>query len=474
MTKKTKIVCTIGPATASQEMLEGLLEDGMNIMRLNFSHGDFEEHEARVKNLRAAMEKTGLKAGILQDLAGPKIRIGNFKTESITLKEGQHFTLTIDEIEGDETRVSINYPHLPQEVAPGHIIFLHDGKKKLEVVEVNGNEVLTKVLIGGDIKGKRGVNLPDSDLSISCLTEKDRKDLMFGIKHNVDFFALSFVRRPEDIDELRKILKENGSEAKIIAKIETPQAIKNIDEVVEKADGLMVARGDLAIEIPAEKVPFAQKMMIQKCIAAGKPVITATQMLESMINSPVPTRAEVSDVANAILDGTDAIMLSEETTLGGYPREAVRMMSRVAKEVEANYPEREIVHGLGKGNTAVTDSITGSVVKTAHDVGAKAIIALTHSGFTARMVSRHKPQMPIFSISSEEKTINQLCLSFGCMPLHHKDPKSVDDAVDMVRKICIEKEIAKAGDKVIIVAGEHGKDEKNSPMEANMILVETI
>ena len=472
--KKTKIVCTIGPATESQEMLEGLLEAGMNIMRLNFSHGDFEEHERRVKNLRAAMEKTGLRAGILQDLAGPKIRIGNFKTESITLKEGQHFTLTIDDIEGDETRVSINYPHLPQEVAPGHIIFLHDGKKKLEVVEVNGNEVLTKVLIGGDIKGKRGVNLPDSDLSISCLTEKDRKDLMFGIKHNVDFFALSFVRRPEDIDELRKILKENGSEAKIIAKIETPQAIKNIDEVVAKADGLMVARGDLAIEIPAEKVPFAQKMMIQKCNAAGKPVITATQMLESMINSPVPTRAEVSDVANAILDGTDAIMLSEETTLGGYPREAVRMMSRVAKEVEASYPEREIIHTPGKGKTDVTDSITGSVVKTAHDVGAKAIIALTHSGFTARMISRHKPNMPIFSLSSDEKTLNQVCVSFGCVPLYNKDPKSVDDAFDMVKKLCLEKEIAKVGDKVVIVAGEHGKDEKNSPREANMILVETI
>ena len=245
---------------------------------------------------------------------------------------------------------------------------------------MNGNDVLCKILIGGEIKGKRGVNLPDSDLSISCLTEKDKKDLEFGVENDVDFFALSFVRKPADIDELREILKNKGSKAKIIAKIETPQAIQNIDEIIEKADGLMVARGDLAIEIPAEKVPFAQKEMIRKCNDAGKPIITATQMLESMIHSPVPTRAEVSDVANAILDGTDAIMLSEETTLGNFPIEAVNMMSKVAKEVEANYPEREIIHSTNQNINVVTDSITGSAVKMAHNTNAKAIICLTHSG----------------------------------------------------------------------------------------------
>ncbi len=471
MTKKTKIVCTIGPATESQEMLEKLLEAGMNVMRLNFSHGDFAEHGQRVKNLKEALKQTGKRAGILQDLAGPKIRIGNFKTEFITLKEGDHFTLTTDDIEGDETRVHINYPHLPTEVAPGHIIFLHDGKKKLEVLEVSGNDVLCKVLVGGEIKGRRGVNLPDSDLSISCLTEKDRNDIAFGLEHDVDFFALSFVRKPEDIDELRKILQSKGSKAKIIAKIETPQAINKIDEIIEKADGLMVARGDLAIEIPAEKVPFAQKEMIRKCNDAGKPIITATQMLESMINSPVPTRAEVSDVTNAILDGTDAIMLSEETTLGSYPVEAVKMMSRIAKEVEENFHERIVIHSKTK-TEAVTDAITESAVRTAHDIKAKAIMCLTQTGFTTRMISRHKPMMPIFSLSANEKTINQSCLSFGAIPLHIDKWHSVNEAFEAVRQICLDNKIAIEGDRVVIVAGAH--TEAHTLKETNMILVETI
>lgn len=472
--KKTKIVCTIGPATESEEMLEKLLKEGMNVMRLNWSHGDFEEHERRVLNLKEASKKTGLRAAILQDLAGPKIRIGDFTTESIVLKEGSIFTLTTDKIEGDEKRVHINYPNLSKEVERGHTIFLHDGKKKLEVVEINGNDVVCKVLIGGEIKGKRGVNLPDSDISISALTEKDKKDLEFGLKHDVDFIALSFVRKSEDIDELREILNKGGSRAKIIAKIETPQAVKNIDEILSKADGLMVARGDLAIEIPAEKVPFVQKTLVKKCNDLGKPCIIATQMLESMINSPVPTRAEVSDIANSILDGTDAIMLSEETTLGKYPVEAVKVMTRVAKEVEENYPERPIAHQGERGETAVTDSITGSVVKTAHDVGAKAIVALTGTGFTARMISRHKPMMPIFALSSEEKTVNQMNLSFGCIPVLTDSWKTTSEAMHIVRQICLEKNIAQKGESVVLVAGAHEDNEKDPKKETNMLLVETI
>lgn len=471
MTKKTKIVCTIGPATESQEMLENLLNAGMNVMRINFSHGDFAEHQKKVDNLKAAMSATGLPAAVLQDLGGPKIRIGNFKEGKTVLVPGSTFTLTTEEIDGDDSKVSINYKNLPKEVAPGHTIFLHDGKKKLEVVEVKGNEVICTVIVGGEIKDRRGVNLPDSDLSISSLTDKDKKDLEFGIKNNVDYMALSFVRRPEDIIELREILDKAGSKTKIIAKIETPQAVKNIDEIIEKADGLMVARGDLAIEIPAEKVPFAQKAMIKKCNDAGKVVITATQMMESMIHSPVPTRAEVSDVANAILDGTDAVMLSEETTLGEYPIESVKVMARVAKEMESNYPEREIVHTPGVGKTDTTDSITGSVVKTAHDIGAKAIVALTGTGFTARMISRHKPRMPIFALSSNEKTYNQLCLSFGCIPVKIDEWKSVAESMEIVRKICLEKEIAKSGDRVVVAAGAH---DSHNPKETNMLLVETI
>jgi len=446
----------------------------MNMMRLNFSHGDFEEHGKRIKNLRSILEKTGQKVAILQDLAGPKIRIGNFKTESIILKEGQNFILTIDQIEGDEEKVHVNYPNLPKEVLPGHIIYLHDGKKKLEVLKIEGNNVICRVLVGGEIKGRRGVNLPDSDISIGCLTEKDREDLKFGIENNVDFIALSFVRKPEDIDELRKILKEKGSEIKIIAKIETPQAVKNIDEIINRADGIMVARGDLAIEIPAEKVPFTQKEIIRKCNDAGKPVITATQMLESMIQSSIPTRAEVSDIANAILDGTDAIMLSEETTLGKYPVEAVKVMTRIAHEIEGNYPERLIVHSSKNSKTDVTDSVTSSVVKTAHDVGAKAIIALTHTGFTARMISRHKPKMPIFALSSNEKSVNQTALSFGCVPILIDDWKTVAEAYEIVQKICLERKIAKTGDRVILAAGAHSLSDTNPTKETNMLLVETI
>jgi pyruvate kinase len=418
----------------------------------------------------------------LQDLGGPKIRIGNFKTESITLKKGATFTITTDDIEGDETKVSVNYPLLPKEVEKGHIIFLHDGKKKLEVLEVNGNDVVCKVLIGGDIKGRRGVNLPDSDLSIKSLTEKDRADLEFGLKNNVDFFALSFVRRPSDITELREILKSRGSDAGIIAKIETPQAIDNIDEIIALSDGLMVARGDLAIEVPFEKVPRLQKMMIEKCNAAGKPIITATQMLESMIKSSVPTRAEVSDVANAILDGTDAIMLSEETTLGEYPVDAVSVMTKVARETEKNYPEKISVRAKSNLNVKnadvkkevdldVVDSITSSVVKTAHDVNAKVIVALTDSGFTARMVSRHRPQSLILSLSPNERTSQKLALSFGCIPVTIPRYDNLTQVFEIVKKHCLEIGIAKEGDRVVVAVGAPF----NTPnVTTNMLLVETL
>lgn len=468
--KKTKIVATIGPATESVKMLEKLLLAGMDVMRLNFSHGDFEEHGHRVNNLKEAMKLTSKRAAILQDLSGPKIRIGEFANDSIELVEGQTFTLTTDEIKGDSERVHINYPNLPKEVSIGHIIYIQDGKKKLKVIEVRGNQVICEVLVGGKLGGKKGVNLPDSELTISCLTEKDRKDIEFGIKNDVDFFALSFVRKPEDIDELREIILSKGSKAKIIAKIETPQAVKFIDEILLKADGIMVARGDLAIEVPTEKVPMIQKTIIKKCNDLGKPCITATQMLESMIKSPVPTRAEVSDVANAIIDGTDAIMLSEETTLGEYPVEAVKVMSKIAREIESNYPERPVVHSPLNGASAVTDSITSSVVEIAHNIGAKAIIAMTGSGFTARMISRHRPKAPIFALSSNEKTVNQMCLSFGCRSIVINDWKTVQEAFEIVRSICLQDKIAKKGERVVIAAGAFSSENR----ETNMVLVETI
>ena len=472
-TKKTKTVCTIGPATESQAMLEKLLIAGMNVMRLNFSHGDFVEHQARVNNLKKAVKATGIPAATLQDLAGPKIRIGNFNTESVNLEEGQKFTITTNDIVGDETRVSINYPLFPKEVKKGHIVFLHDGKKKLEVVEVKGKEVICKVLVGGDIKGRRGVNLPDSDLSVAALTDKDRKDLEFGIKNKVDFFALSFVRNASDIIELRTILNSKKSKAKIIAKIETPQALRNIDEILALADGIMVARGDLAIEIPAEQVPRAQKMLIEKANRAGKPVITATQMLESMIKSPVATRAEVSDIANAILDGTDAVMLSEETTLGDFPVEAVEVMSRVALEVESGmlkerFFSTEELHPTSP--LGVGESVTGSAVRTADRVGAKYLVSFTNSGQSARMLSRYKPAQPLYVFTPNEVTYRQSMLSWGTRPLLVKKTTDFGEVLDIVRDYFLKQKLAKKGDRVVISTCQpFGKG-----LETNMLLVEII
>lgn len=467
--KKTKIVCTIGPATESQEKLEKLLQAGMNVMRLNFSHGDFNEHQNRVNNLKKASAKVGLPAAILQDLAGPKIRIGMFKTESVMLKEGAKFTITTDKIEGDETRVSVNYPNFAKEVKKGHIVFLHDGRKKLEVLDVKGNDVICKVLVGGDIKGKRGVNLPDSDLTISALTEKDRTDLEFGIKNKVDFYALSFVRRPEDITELRTILNAKKSRAKIVAKIETPQALVNIDGILDLVDGVMVARGDLAIEIPAEKVPAAQKMLIRKCNERGLPVITATQMLESMIKAPVPTRAEVSDVANAIMDGTDAIMLSEETTLGDFPVEAVKLMTRVAQQVEAGLMKPQLLAPDTAG-VSVAESITASAVRTADRVGAKFLASFTLGGASARLISRHKPSQPIVVFTPDEVTLRQSILSWGTTPVLTKKTADWNEMSKTVRDHFVKSKLAKKGDKVVMASAlPFGKS-----TGVNMLLVETI
>jgi pyruvate kinase len=472
--KKTKIVATIGPSTSSEEKLAALLKAGLDVARLNFSHGDFAEHQIKVDNLHSAIAKTGIQCAILQDLAGPKIRIGDFKVGSIVLKEGQEFTLTTNEAEGDETRVSVNYPKFAQEVSKGHTVFLHDGRLQLEVIDVKGNDVVCKVIVGGEIKGRRGVNLPHSELSIASMTEKDHSDIEFGIKNQVDFFALSFVRRPSDVEELRNVLNARKCRAKIIVKIETPQALANIDEILKLTDGVMVARGDLAIEIPAENVPIAQKMIISKCNDLGKPVITATQMLESMIDSPVPTRAEVSDIANAIFDGTDAIMLSEETALGQFPVESVKMMARVALKVESDHlytkteKAKRHMKGLALG---VVDAVTSEAVDVADRTGAKCIVALTHSGFTAAMVARYKPAQPLIAFTPDEIIARQLLLSYGCIPTINKNSLTFNDAMEEVRKFVLENKVAKKGDKVVVVAGApfntHG-------VETNLMLVETV
>jgi len=453
--KKTKIVCTIGPATESEKVLGELVGAGMNVMRLNFSHGDFAEHQVRVNNIRNIIKKTGKPIAILQDLAGPKIRIGEFEKGLTILKEGAKFTLTTDKIVGNDEKVSINYPMLPKEVKVGDHILLHDGKKALLVTEIKGNDVICKVTVGGEIKSRRGVNLPDSDLSVSSITEKDRKDIAFGLKNKVDYFALSFVRRPADITELKDILAKAKSDARIIAKIETPQALKNIDEIIKLSDGIMVARGDLAVEIPAEEVPLVQKMLIQKCNQAGKPVITATQMLESMINSPVPTRAEVSDVANAILDGTDAIMLSEETTLGQFPVKAVQMMTRIAEKIESDSQYRTLVTSRKYSDPIkrTSDALGNGAMEVAKESGAKVIVALTDRGFAARMISRYKPEQKILALTPNEKTRNWLALSYGCSTVVCKKFGQINEAIKEAKALTLKSKMAVKGDKIVIVFG---------------------
>jgi len=476
--KKTKIVATIGPASESEEMLTSLTKAGMNVCRLNFSHGSHDEHAVRLKNIRRVATRLNTPIAILQDLSGPKIRIGDFYQERVMLKNGSIFTLTTKSCIGDETRAFVNYKALPKEIKKGDSILLDDGKKRLEVLSVNGDEIKCRVIVGGETKGRRGVNLPGVALKISCLTAKDKKDVIFGIENKVDYVALSFVRHASDIRELRTILGKAKSTAMIIAKIETEEAILNIDAIIAEADGVMVARGDLAVEVPAEQVPLLQKMMIEKCNIAGKPIIVATQMMESMIKSPVPTRAEVSDVANSILDGADAVMLSEESALGEYPVETVSMMTRVALNVEKKYPHHEALYGdilTSRANTHggykdVADSTTFATVSTASSVGAVAIIALTESGFTPRMISRYRPEQPIIAMSARRHVVEQLALSFGCFPVLAEKLATIEDVIKEVRSFVISHKFAKKGDRVVIAAGvPFGRTGGT-----NMLLVEVI
>jgi len=452
--KKTKIVATIGPATSSEEMLEKLFIAGVNVVRLNFSHGDFAEHQPKVDRTRKIAKKLGMPVAVLQDLSGPKIRIGDFYQERVDLTAGDEFVLTTETIVGDEHKASINYPKLPAEVKEGSVIFLDDGKKKLIVKSIKGKEIYCEIVIGGNTKGRRGVNVPGAYLSIDSLTEKDRADLLFGIENKVDFMAISFVRRAEDINELREILKKHkAGDIKIIAKIETEEALENLDEIIMASDGIMVARGDLAIEIPAEDVPVAQKDIIRKCNEVGKPVITATQMLESMIKSPVPTRAEVGDIANAIFDGTDAVMLSEETTLGEFPIQAVEVMTRVAVRVEQEIDHASVLQNSHLTRKSITDSFSYGAVNRAHEIGASAIVALSKSGDTARMVSRYRPHKPFIALTPAEKTYNQLALSYGVRPVLTEQFSSLPSMVKKSKEILLAQDLVGPADTFLIVAG---------------------
>lgn len=453
--RKTKIVCTIGPASESLEMLKQLIEAGMNVARLNFSHGDYEEHGNRIKNIRQASKELGKTVAILLDTKGPEIRIGKLKEEPIELVQDEYLTLTTEEIIGDKDRIHVTYKDLPKDVQVGSTILIDDGLIELSVVEISDTEIKCRIVNGGQIKGRKGVNVPGVKISLPGITEKDAADIKFGIEQGVDFIAASFVRKASDVLEIRELLeKHNGSHIQIISKIENQEGVDNLDEIIEVSDGLMVARGDLGVEIPAEEVPIVQKKMIEKCNIAGKPVITATQMLDSMQRNPRPTRAEASDVANAIFDGTDAIMLSGETAAGKYPVEAVRTMARIAESTEAALPYSEMFKRQSKAQeVSITESISQSVAKSAYDLKADAIITATESGYTARMVSKYRPKAPIIAVTPNEEVLRRMCLYWGVLPVLGVHAPSTDVMFEMAVDSALKTKMVKPGDLVVITAG---------------------
>ncbi len=467
--KKTKIVATIGPASEHPAMLVKLINAGINVARLNFSHGDHEEHGQRIKFIREATKKTKRDIAILQDLGGVKIRIGDFAVGQIILKKGQKFIITSKNCLGNSEKVSVNYKKLPKEVTKGQDILLDDGTKKLIVTKTSNTEIETKVVVGGMIRSKRGVNVPGARLSMNALTAKDKKDVEFGIKNEVDFIALSFVRHASDVQYLKNILKKKKSTAKIIAKIETPEAIEEIDEIISISDGIMVARGDLAIEVPTSDVPHLQKMIVKKCNTVGKPVIVATQMLESMISAPVPTRAEVTDVANAIFDGADAVMLSAESAVGDYPLETVKMMTDVAVRTEKEMTCR-MIEDVEEHASRTVNAVSKSVIQIAHDIDAKVIVALTESGFSARKIARYRPIRDIVALTPNKYTHKHLQLTFGACSHIFNGFSTVNETVNEAKNIVKKHKYAKRGDKIVIVAGmPFGKSGTT-----NMVIVEEI
>lgn len=468
MKQKTKIIATIGPATQNLKTMTKLARAGMSFARLNMSHGDHDTHKKTI-DLRNEVEKNEkIFLGVIADLCGPKIRIGDFINGEITLKKGQKFQLTTEKVAGTEKKVYINYKKLTKDIPVGTILLLNDGKNSLEVTKkINDKTLETKVLIGGTIKSRRGVNIPGANLSISALTAKDKKDITWGVAQNCDYFAISFVRSHKDVLLLRKILTEHKSSARIIAKIETPEAVENIDAIIEASDAIMVARGDLAIEVGAAQVPYIQKQVIKKCNDVGKPVITATQMLESMVRNSIPTRAEVSDVANAICDGTDAVMLSEETAIGAYPVKAVEMMARTAQKTEATFTTHRRIK-VAKDN--LVDSVSASVVHVAEDVAVKYIVALTESGGTARMISRYRPKEPIIAITPHTHCARQLLLSYGVHPIKTSSYTGVTSATKGIREELLKRKLVKKKDRIILSAGFPFGE----PGSTNMLMMVTI
>ncbi|MGK7377988.1 pyruvate kinase [Planococcus sp. 1R117A] len=455
--RKTKIVCTIGPASETPELLESLIEAGMNVARLNFSHGNHEEHAARIQRIREASEKTGKIIGILLDTKGPEIRTHNMENNGIELATGQSIAISMTEVLGTNEKFSITYDHLIEDVSEGSIILLDDGLIELRVTGIDKENGLihTTVENAGTLKSKKGVNVPGVSVQLPGITEKDAQDILFGIEQGVDFIAASFVRRSSDVMEIRELLENNnGSHIHIIPKIENQEGVDNIDDILMVSDGLMVARGDLGVEIPAEVVPIVQKSLIEKCNSAGKPVITATQMLDSMQRNPRPTRAEASDVANAIFDGTDAIMLSGETAAGLYPVESVETMHRIAMTTEDALNYKQIVSTRRKEKESnMTEAIGQAVAYTALNLKVKAIIAPTESGHTARMISKYRPGAMIIAVTSSDIPSRNLTLVWGVQPIVGTKVESTDELLENAVDESLKHHYVKHGDLVVITAG---------------------
>ena len=468
--KKTKIVCTMGPATDSDEILRQLVLNGLNVCRFNFSHGSHEEHKIRMDRTKRIREELNEPIAILLDTKGPEIRTGDFE-ESIILEEGEKFVITMDDCIGNKERCTVSYKGMVDDVKIGDTILIDDGLVALKIVEIKGNDIITVVENSGKVSSKKGINLPGVVINLPAVTDKDISDIKFGIEQGIDFIAASFVRKAADVIEIRKILEENNaSDIQIISKIENQEGVENINSILQVSDGIMVARGDMGVEIPSEEVPIVQKMIIKKCNEVSKPVITATQMMDSMIRNPRPTRAEVADVANAIYDGTDAIMLSGETAAGKYPIEAVKTMNRIAIRTEETLEYKvEAKYAYNRGIT-VTDAISHATCTTAMDLEAQAIITCTSSGYTTKMVSKFRPQAPIIAATQSDKVMRKLSLNWGTYPVKSELGENTDEVVKASILATREAGFANSGDTVVVTAGVPvGKTGKTNLIKVSVI-----
>ena len=457
--KKTKIICTLGPASRDEKMLEKMLLNGMNVARLNFSHGTHEYHKETIEMFRKVRDKLQIPAAVMLDTKGPEIRLGNFTNGEITLSKGDAFTLTTNDILGNQERVSISYKELPLQLNEGNTILIDDGKVSLSVVSIFKTDILCKVLVGGKISNHKGVNVPNVHLNFEYLSLKDKEDLKFGVENDVDYVAASFVRSKEDVKLLRNYLDfVGGKNIKIISKIENIEGVENFDEILEVSDGIMVARGDMGVEVEYERLPGLQKKFIHKCYQKGKLVITATQMLESMIHSVTPTRAEITDVANAIFDGTSAIMLSGETAMGDHPDKVVKAMSRIACQAENDALSLKMNENVSHDTNIedTTNAICDAACTTARDLNAKVIIAVTQSGHTARCVSKYRPNVPIIAPTPNSKTYHQLSLNWGVYPVRALLQTNTKLLFDHAIACAKMNGYVSKNDRVVITAGENG------------------